>query len=91
MDDETLIVGYGPLSSFLTDKGFPISKSVLSKLGAPSVNAGPRAEGYWGPRPAFKPSVALAWARGRLRPARSTGAVSGSEPAAPIGVTTFRG
>jgi hypothetical protein len=72
MNDEILIVGYGPLSDFLTQNGFPISKSVLSKLGAPSVSAGPAVEGFWGVRPAFKPSVALAWARSRMRPGNNT-------------------
>ena len=29
--DEKQIVGHGPLAEFLTDKGFPLSKSTVSK------------------------------------------------------------
>jgi hypothetical protein len=65
--DEKLVVGYGPLAQFLTERGFPISKSMLSKLGAPSIAQGPQPEGYWNKRPAFRPSCALAWARARMR------------------------
>ncbi len=69
--DEILIVGYGPLAQFLTERGFPISKSMLSKLGAPSIAQGPEVEGYWNKRPAFRPSCALAWAKARMHPANN--------------------
>lgn len=69
--NERLIVGYKALADFLTGEGFPISKSVLSKLGAPSVNAGVPVEGFWSNRPAFRPSAALAWCRARLRPVKA--------------------
>jgi hypothetical protein len=74
-NDERLIVGYAPLASFLTNAGFPISKSTVSKYGSPAINIGPPIEGYWGRLPAFKPSQAIDWAKARLKPvsaARST-------------------
>jgi hypothetical protein len=67
-DDEKLIVGLGPLAAFLTEQGYPISKSTVSKYCSPAINTGPPLKGYWGRLPAFSPSLALAWARGRLRP-----------------------
>ncbi|QQO34499.1 hypothetical protein JJC00_01985 [Bradyrhizobium diazoefficiens] len=66
--DEKLIVGYAPLASFLTEAGFQISKSTVSKYCSPAINIGPPVEGYWGRLPAFKPSQAIAWARARLKP-----------------------
>jgi hypothetical protein len=70
--NEKLIAGYGPLSDFLTDEGYPISRSTLSKYGSPSVNIGPPSEGYWGRLPTFLPSRAIEWARSRLSPTRRT-------------------
>ena len=67
-NDERLIVGYGPLASFLTEAGFPISESTVSKYCSPAINIGPQIEGYWGRLAAFKPSEAIAWAKARLKP-----------------------
>jgi hypothetical protein len=78
LGDETLLAGYGAMARFLTEeRGLKTSKSTLSKLGAPSVNAGlPEderlpIEGYWGILPTVKPSRLLEWAWRRLRPSRS--------------------
>ncbi len=68
-DDEVLITGYAPAAQFLTEHGFPTSKSLLSKVGSPAIGEGPQVAGYWLGRPAFRPSALLAWARGRLKPA----------------------
>jgi hypothetical protein len=70
VENEELLMGYGPLAKFLTSRCFPISKSSLQKIGRPSVNQGPPVEGYWGNLPAFRPSRALEWARSRIRPTR---------------------
>jgi hypothetical protein len=77
--EEKLIVGYGPLAEFLTDNGFRLSRSTVSKYCSPATNTGPPVEAYWGRLPAFSPSRALAWARARLKPvsaARSRPAVT---------------
>ena len=66
--EEKLIVGYGPLAAFLTDSGYPLSKSTMSKYCSPAIDTGPPVEAYWGRLPAFSPSHALAWARARLKP-----------------------
>jgi len=66
--DERLIVGYPSLASFLTEAGFPISKSTVSKYCSPAINIGPPVEGYWGRLPAFKPSRTIDWAKARLKP-----------------------
>jgi hypothetical protein len=77
IDNEKLIVGYAPLSEFLISEGFPISKSSLQKLGMPSAGgAGPPREGFWGNLPAFRPSLALEWARSRILPSRGKAAAS---------------
>jgi hypothetical protein len=68
LTDEKLIVGYGPLAEFLTDNGYPLSKSTMSKYCSPAIDTGPPVEAYWGRLPAFSPSHALAWARARLKP-----------------------
>jgi hypothetical protein len=81
-DDEVLIVGYKPLAQFLTDHGFPISTSLLSKVCSPAISEGPEIEGYWNKRPAFRPSRALAWARGRMKPYRATPESAPSVPTA---------
>ena len=77
--EERLIVGYGPLAEFLTYNGYPLSKSTMSKYCSPAIDTGPPVEAYWGRLPAFSPSLALAWARARLKPvstARSRPAVT---------------
>jgi len=66
--DERLIVGYPSLASFLTEAGFRISKSTVSKYCSPAINIGPPVEGYWGTLPAVKPSRTIAWAKARLKP-----------------------
>jgi hypothetical protein len=77
IDNEKLLVGYGPLSKFLTSEGFPISKSSLQKFGMPSAGGlGPPSEGYWGNLPAFRPSRALDWARSRIRRFRGKAATA---------------
>jgi hypothetical protein len=68
-DAEKLIAGYRLLADFLTKEGFPISRSSLAKYCSPAIGSGPPIESYWGRLPCFKPSVALAWARSRMRPA----------------------
>jgi hypothetical protein len=68
-NSEKLIVGYPALAEFLTDEGYPISKSTISKYCSPAINIGPPAEGFWGRLRAFKPSEAIAWAKARVRPA----------------------
>ena len=65
---EKLISGYAALSEFLTSEGFPISKGSLAKYCSPAVNTGPPAVAFWGQRRTFLPSVALKWARDRLKP-----------------------
>jgi hypothetical protein len=65
--DEKLIVGYRPLAEFLTDNGFPLSTSTVSKYCSPAIDTGPPVQAYWGRLPAFSPSRALAWARARLK------------------------
>jgi hypothetical protein len=82
IDNEKLLVGYAPLSKFLTSEGFPISKSSLQKFGMPSAGGlGPPSEGYWGNLPAFRPSRALDWARSRIgpRPRKPTPAAASAE------------
>jgi hypothetical protein len=84
IDNEKLIVGYAPLSDFLTSEGFRISTSSLQKLGMPSAGgAGPPREGFWGNLPAFRPSRALDWARSRIRPSRGK-ATASSAPIADL-------
>jgi len=67
--EEKLLVGYRQLADFLTDAGFPTSKSTMSKYCSPALDIGPPVESYWGKLPAFLPSRALAWAKARMRPA----------------------
>jgi hypothetical protein len=82
-DDETLVMGYTALAKFLTASGFPISKSSLQKFGMPSVNQGPPNEGFWGNLPAFKRSLALAWARSRIGPRAKRAASPAPNAASP--------
>jgi hypothetical protein len=67
---EKRIVGYRPLSEFLTGAGYPISCSSLQKYCSPAIAIGPPIESYWGRLPMFEPSRALDWAKRRVRPAR---------------------
>jgi hypothetical protein len=67
MDDEKLIAGNGPAAEFLTNHGFPVSKSTFSKWSAPSSGVDTAIEGYWGQLPVRKPSRLLELARSRLR------------------------
>jgi hypothetical protein len=67
-EDATKIVGYGALAAFLTEQGYPLSKSTVSKICSPAINTGPPAEGLWGRLPKFSPDRVLDWARARMRP-----------------------
>jgi hypothetical protein len=71
--DEKLIVGYRQLAAFLTEAGFPISKSTITKYCSPAINIGPPVKYYWGKLPAFEPVSAIAWAKARLKPAVRVG------------------
>ena len=55
------------LAQFLTEQGFPISKSTLEKLAMPSRGEGPPPVGFWGNRSLYCPQKALAWAKQRFR------------------------
>jgi len=55
------------LAQFLTERGFPISKSTLDKLAMPSRDEGPPAAGFWDNRALYDPSKGLAWAQSRFR------------------------
>ncbi len=55
------------LAEFLTERGFPISKSTLDKLAMPSRGEGPPPAGFWANRALYDPTKALAWAKGRFR------------------------
>jgi hypothetical protein len=72
MDDKLLT--RRQLAEFLTQAGFPTSYSTLTKYCSPAINVGPPVEAYWGRLPMHRPDRALAWAKGRLRPATSAAA-----------------
>ena len=55
------------LAEFLTERGFPISKSTLDKLAMPSRGEGPPHVGFWGNRALYEPDKSLAWAKKRFR------------------------
>jgi hypothetical protein len=55
------------LAGFLTEHGFPISKSTLDKLAMPTRAEGPPHVGYWGNRALYDPDKSLAWAKKRFR------------------------
>jgi hypothetical protein len=55
------------LAAFLTEHGFPISRSTLEKLSMPKRAEGPPAVGFWGNRALYDPDRALIWARKRFR------------------------
>jgi hypothetical protein len=62
------------LAEFLTEHGFPITKSTLDKLCMPTCGEGPPHVGVWGHRTLYEPDKALAWARKRFRANRSAAA-----------------
>jgi hypothetical protein len=57
------------LADYLTEHGFPISRSTLDKLAMPSRggDSAPPAAGFWGNRALYDPDKALAWAKSRFR------------------------
>jgi hypothetical protein len=57
------------LAKFLSEHGFPITKSTLDKLAMPARGSddGPPPAGFWGNRALYDPQKALAWARRRFR------------------------
>jgi hypothetical protein len=55
------------LAHFLSENGFPISKSTLDKLCMTSCGEGPPAEGYWSNKALYSPDKALIWAKRRFR------------------------
>jgi hypothetical protein len=55
------------LATYLTDRGFPISRSKLNKLCMPSANEGPQPAYWWARRPIYDLDAALEWARARCR------------------------
>jgi hypothetical protein len=54
------------LAEFLTERGFPISKSTLDKLAMPSRGEGPPLAGVWAGKGFYDPARAIRWARGRF-------------------------
>jgi hypothetical protein len=62
------------LAEFLTERGFPISKSTLDKLAMPCRNEGPPQVGFWGNRALYDPEKALTWAKRRFRTNRQSAA-----------------
>jgi len=79
MDQEKLLTR-PQLAEFLSECGFPISYSTLTKYCSPAIKIGPPVEAYWGPRPMHSPVRALKWAKARLRSVKPT-AGAGSEVA----------
>ena len=65
MPSETNLMRRAELAQFLTEKGYPISKSTLDKLCAPTRKEGPSPAKYWLGRPFYQPDAALAWAESR--------------------------
>jgi hypothetical protein len=68
-DQGHFIFGYRGLSVFLTEHGFPITKSALNRLGA--QHRGPPVHGSWSNAYTFHPADVLAWARERAQQPRS--------------------
>jgi hypothetical protein len=62
------------LADFLTEHGFPITKSTLDKLSMPARGEGPPHAGFWGNRALYDPEKALAWAKKRFRSHRRAAA-----------------
>jgi len=59
------------VAAFLTDQGFPISRSTLDKLCMTSRSEGPPPQGVWGHRHLYNPQDVLRWAKSRFRSAAS--------------------
>jgi hypothetical protein len=51
----------------LRERGYPITKSKLDKMCAPSVNQGPPIDSWWGPRPLYDLDQGIAWAEALLQ------------------------
>jgi hypothetical protein len=77
MDQEKLLTR-PQLAEFLSECGFPISYSTLTKYCSPAINMGPPVEAYWGPRPMHSPARALEWAKTRLRRTELVGCGKGT-------------
>ena len=60
------------LAPWLTERGYKISYSTLSKICSPAINSGPPTECYWGRQPMHRPSRALDWARGSNAPGHNS-------------------
>jgi hypothetical protein len=58
------------LGERLRELGYPIGNSTLAKLCAPAIGEGPPVAAWWGNRPLYEEDAGVAWAEGRLRPAR---------------------
>jgi hypothetical protein len=54
------------LLHYLREQGFPLGLSTLTKLCAPTVNAGPPVAAWFGRRALYEPPAALEWAKSRL-------------------------
>jgi hypothetical protein len=67
---ERPLLGYRPLSEFLTSEGFDYAVKTAQNYGSRGI--GPKPNGHWGRFPTFLPSEALRWANERLRAPRPT-------------------
>ena len=54
------------VAEFLTEHGFPISRSTLEKMAMASRGEGPPHVGFWRNRAFYDPDKALAWAKHRF-------------------------
>lgn len=52
----------------LNQSGYPLTASYFNKICLPSRNAGPPIAKWWGKRPLYKRTDALAWAEARCTP-----------------------
>jgi hypothetical protein len=52
----------------LRERGYPITKSKMDKMCAPSAKQGPPVDSWWGPRPLYDLDQGIAWAEALLRP-----------------------
>jgi hypothetical protein len=59
------------LAEYLTDEGYPTSKSTLDKLCMPSRDEGPPVLGFWGNRAIHDFDQGLAWAREKFQRERA--------------------
>ena len=62
------------LAAWLSAQGYPLSYSTITKMCSPAISSGPPVDCWWGRLPMHRPSVALEWARARLRPNRTPAA-----------------